>query len=78
MIITKTEVTSALAAAEVICHGDVLSNTPVTISQGTLAVLVEAAKCAKYRPTRLNRNLPSGSTVILDDGSPIITESDAD
>lgn len=73
MTITKTEVAQALAAAGVVCHGDVLSNTPVTVSQGVLALLVEAAKCAKYRKIEPTAVAVSGAYWMLDDGSPVIT-----
>lgn len=70
MTITRTEVCLALYDAAAVCHGDVLSNTPVTISQGTLALLIEAAKCARYRNVHATLvDAPSNSELILDDKS---------
>lgn len=50
-MITKTQVDAALLATEAVCGGDTLSMAPVAITQGQLAVLIEAAKCAQYRCT---------------------------
>lgn len=47
-MITKTEVTSAIARCERASGWGALDHTPTQISRGDLHVLIEAAKCAHY------------------------------
>lgn len=77
-MITKTEVLRAVASAETICGGNPLSAALVAIPMGELHVLVEAAKCARYKCIGGNiGEPPSNSEAVLNDDETKAMDDDA-
>lgn len=67
MTITKTEVERAIFSAESCLHRHPLSNDLVQITEGSLAILLEVAKAARYRSNHETKaDAPSKSEMVLD------------
>lgn len=68
-MITKTEVMEAIARCERICVSGPLDRTLTHVEKGDLAVIVEAAKAARYKNIAKPFDHPA---FVLDDNSPVI------
>lgn len=70
-MITKTQIEEAIRSCEPKAGYGPLDSTVVdNVSRGALHILIEAAKCARYRPQVAAVEPTSTSQLVLDDEQP--------